>query len=383
MFEYFPNNYVWNMSANLALCMGANIGEIDDACRPLVSAAAAGDDGGTEAFLRSWSAIGDRLERLAQDDVAANRNLSAAAKYGRAWVYYATAERMQSPSLASRAQTYSKALDCFSRSICLGTENCEFVEVPYAGTSLPSLFIRAAGVAGAKTPCMVHVNGLDSTKEMIYRVGMSGALSRRGVSTLIVDQPGTGGALRLRNLVAVPEAEQWAAAAVDYLEARNDVLADRIGIMGWSLGGYYAPRAAAFEKRFKLCVAWGANYDWGEMQRRRLAKQGDRPVPHYWDHVCWVWGKGGLEEFMEFAPNISLAGILHRISVPVLVTHGANDRQIPLEYARKTYDDLINSPGRELKIFTSEEGGDEHCNVDNMTNARDYIADWVAEMLNV
>jgi hypothetical protein len=49
--------------------------------------------------------------------------------------------------------------------------------------------------------------------------------------------------------------------------------------------------AAAFEKRFKLCVAWGANHNWGELQRRRLAKEGDWPVPHYWDHVMWVWGK--------------------------------------------------------------------------------------------
>ena len=37
--------------------------------------------------------------------------------------------------------------------------------------------------------------------------------------------------------------------------------AARIGLVGWSLGGYYAPRAAAFEKRIKLVVAWGANHD--------------------------------------------------------------------------------------------------------------------------
>ena len=60
--------------------------------------------------------------------------------------------------------------------------------------------------------------------------------------------------------------------------------------MGWSLGGYYAPRAAAFEKRLALVVAWGANHDWGAVQRRRLQREGERPVPHYWDHVLWVWG---------------------------------------------------------------------------------------------
>ena len=60
-------------------------------------------------------------------------------------------------------------------------------------------------------------------------------------------------------------------------------------MLAWSLGGYYAPRAAAYERRFKVCVAWGANYDWGELQKRRLAREGDRPVPHYWDHVQWVF----------------------------------------------------------------------------------------------
>ena len=66
---------------------------------------------------------------------------------------------------------------------------------------------------------------------------------------------------------------------MDYLESRKDIDHRRIGMMGWSLGSYYAPRATAFEKRFKLCVAWGANHNWGEVQRRRLAKEGDRPYP--------------------------------------------------------------------------------------------------------
>jgi dipeptidyl aminopeptidase/acylaminoacyl peptidase len=148
-------------------------------------------------------------------------------------------------------------------------------------------------------------------------------------------------------------------------------------MMGWSLGGYYAPRAAAFEKRFRLCVAWGANHNWGELQRRRLAREGDRPVPHYWDHVMWVWGKATLEEFLAFAPQVSLVGIVKDISVPFLITHGAHDRQIPIAYAHQCYEEAINSPRRELKIFTGREGGVEHCSADNMEPARSYIADWI------
>jgi len=59
-------------------------------------------------------------------------------------------------------------------------------------------------------------------------------------------------------------------------------------MVGWSLGGYYAPRAAAFEKRFKLCVAWGANHNWGELQKKRLTREGGSACAALLDHVMWL-----------------------------------------------------------------------------------------------
>lgn len=379
MFEFFPGNYVWNLSTNLACCMGANIGELEEACRPAVHASARGDDAGTEAFFAAWCAVAERLVGLAEDDVRAGRHLSAGEKYGRACVYYMTAERMQRHAFAPRHAAYSRMLECLRKSVALRRESCIRVEIPYARSSFPGLFIGAAAPASPRAPCMVFVNGLDSVKEMVYRAGIARALRERGVSTLIVDQPGVGEALRLRGLTAVADTERWASPAFDVMAAREDVDPDRIGIMGWSLGGYYAPRAAAFDPRFSLCVAWGANYDWGEVQRRRLAREGDRPVPHYWEHVQWVWGKTSLDEFMQFVSGVTLAGTLHRIEVPFLITHGENDRQIPLEYARRTYAEAVSSRKRELKIFTAREGGVEHVSADNMAGCRDFIADWIAE----
>src|SRR5690606_15240058 len=136
------------------------------------------------------------------------------------------------------------------------------------------------------------------------------------------DQPGTGEALRLQGLTARVDAEAWAGAAVDWLQTRADVDPTRIGVVGWSLGGYYAPRAAAFEKRFALCVAWGANHDWGAVQRRRLEREGERPVPHYREHVHWVGGQHDLDTFVDFAGAIPPDGVVERITVPFLVTHG-------------------------------------------------------------
>ena len=323
--------------------------------------------------------MADRVAELADEAAAAGHYLSAAEKYCRATAYYVTAERMQSRHFAPRKQAYSTMLQTMERAIVAGSLNCERVEIPYQGKSFPALFVKGRG-AGPR-PCMVFCNGLDSVKEMIY-LSIRDQFAKRGISCLMVDQPGVGEALRLGGLCAVADSERWAGASLDYLETRKDVDHWRLGMMGWSLGGYYAPRAAAFEKRFKLCVAWGANHNWGELQRRRLAKEGDRPVPHYWDHVMWVWGNGSLEAFMDYAPRISLVGVVEKITVPFLVIHGANDRQIPLAYAHQSYDEAVNSPLRELKIFTEREGGIEHVSADNMEPARSYIADWIAQRFN-
>lgn len=379
MFEPFPGNYVWNLSTNIALNTGAQLNEVLDAIRPITALASAGD-AGTEAYLEAWSGLGDRIVELAEEDLAAGHPLSAATKYERAAVYYITGERMQRVGFAPRVEAYARMKSSFAKFIEHGGEPLEWVEIPYEGTSFPALFYRAPG-ASAKTPVVVQVNGLDSTKEMMWGAPLRTELARRGYSILMVDHPGTGEALRLRGLPAIPEAEKWAAACVDYLETRNDVDVDRIGIIGWSLGGYYAPRAAAFEKRFKTCVAWSANYNWGELQKRRAEREGENPVPHYWEHVQWVWGKDSFEEFMEFAPRVSLVGVVEKITVPFLVTHGAGDRQIPIEYAHAQYEHATASPRRELKIFTEREGGVEHVGGDNMLPAASYIADWIAETL--
>jgi fermentation-respiration switch protein FrsA (DUF1100 family) len=88
-----------------------------------------------------------------------------------------------------------------------------------------------------------------------------------------------------------------------------------------------------------------------------------------------------MDDFHEKSKGMTLEGVMERIKVPFLVTHGEQDRQIALDYAHKSYDQLTNSPARELKIFTAREGGVEHVGADNMSFGRDYIADWFAHTL--
>lgn len=380
MFKYFPTNYVWNLSVDLAIEMGARIGEIEAMCAPLQEVAKKPDAEGTQAFRDTWEKMADQLCELAQEDEARGRLLSAGEKYGRAASYLLTCERLQAHNAPNRLDLYKRMLDLFEKGTRLAGENCERVEIPYGGKHISGLLVQAENVTGP-APLLVQVNGLDSTKEMKYRVGLPAWLAKRGVSSLIIDQPGTGEALRLQGLTARYDSEHWASPVVDWLETRDDVDGKRIGMEGVSLGGYFCPRAVAFETRFACGVCWGANHDWRDVQKRRLENEGDFPVPHYWSHVCWVWGAKDTDDFMKLAEDVHLDGVVEKIKVPFLVTHGEKDSQIPLKWAERTYEQLVNSPKRELKIFTEREGGVQHSSFDNSINAGHYIADWVAETL--
>lgn len=382
MFQYFPSNYVWSLSTMIALTHGGNIGEVDAMCRPLLEAARAGDDPGTVAFYEAWKHGADQLCALADEDFAAGHMLSAGEKFGRAGLYYGIAERMQAHGFEARVAIYRRSLELFEKGRRLARENCVRVEIPYRDTHLAALYVRAEGIErGERAPIVVVMNGLDSTKEMLQKSVMGTMFARRGLSALFVDQPGTGEALRLSNLPAVYDTETWASPIVDWLERDLEVDPERIGALGVSLGGYYCPRAVAFEPRFACGAVWGANHDWREVQQARLKREGENPVPHYWKHVQWVFGAKDMDDFFAQAEHMHLNGVLDRIRVPFLVTHGENDRQIPVKYAHQTFEQLINCPKKDLFIFTAREGGVEHSSLDNPLNAGNQIADWLAEQL--
>lgn len=93
----------------------------------------------------------------------------------------------------------------------------------------------------------------------------------------------------------------------------------------------------------------------------------------------WVWGQPDMETFMALMPKVTLNGHMDKMTVPFLITHGSNDRQIPREYAYQSRDQAVNSPCVELRLFSEREGGVEHCSADNMEPVKSYIADWVRD----
>ncbi|MFK8031897.1 MAG: alpha/beta hydrolase family protein [Gammaproteobacteria bacterium] len=379
LFEYFPN-YIWNLSVAIALENGGKIGEIVDMCKPILDAAKNGDDAGTGEFLKEWVKMADKLADLAAEDISQGREFSAGAKLKRASIYYATAERMQGLGHPGRMETYKKGLDAFSQGTGYSRDNVQRVEIPYDTDKRLAGYLTMGHGTGPR-PIVVFCNGLDSSKEMLWLGGFPNELAKRGISCLCVDQPGTGEALRLEKIPATYASEQWASLWVNWLEQQSFVDAKRIGMTGISLGGHFAPRAVAFEPRFASGACWGANHNWAEVQQKRINREGENPVPHYWKHVQWVFGADNMEEFLAKAEGMHLNGVMEKIKVPFLVTHGAHDRQISVDYAHQSFDQLVNSPKRELRIFTDREGGVEHVGADNMSFGTHFIADWFAETL--
>jgi dienelactone hydrolase len=377
LFEYFPDEPNWNMSIALALQGPGIIHEIDSVCQSLKNSTERGTDNAQTSWLEKWVNLSNRLEGLAKIDEEAGNYLSAGRKFLSAANYCFIAERQVNYKNPQKVEIYKKGLSLFKKGINLRNEPVEFVEVPYKNTSLPALFIPAK--SNKKSPCMVHFDGADGIKEVLYFANLY-EYRERGISLLIVDHPGVGESLRLRNMYTGPEVEIPASACVDYLETRPDVDPDKIGIMALSLGGYYAPRAAAFEKRFKCCVAWGATWSFSYVVEQLVTPEmrGDHLLNF---QFAWITGQKTLEDTLAVARKMTLEGIADKITCPFLVVHGEKDRLIPISIAQKTIDAAVNCPVKKLKIFTSAEGGVDHCQVDNVALVREYISDWVAEIL--
>ena len=99
--------------------------------------------------------------------------------------------------------------------------------------------------------------------------------------------------------------------------------------MGMSLGGYYAPRCAAMDPRFKACVAWGAQWDYHKVWQRRISASRELQLPVPGQHLPWNTGTSTPEEALAALEPFTLDGVAQRITCPFLVCHGEDDQQIP------------------------------------------------------
>lgn len=382
MFEYFPHNYAWSLGVSASIAMGAEMSELQDALAPLLPLQSHTGKEATEAWYQSWMKIAEKLHRLAEIDEKAGNNLSAGSKFKRAANYYLLAERIVSWSDPRRMHAYETALAVFEKGARHSGDNIRRIEVPYEGGTLAG-WLRLANASGPQ-PAVLFYNGFDSIKEMHYLM-MGEIAAKRGIAVLYVDQEGTGEGVRRQRHPKRAETEVSAGAFIDALATIPEIDADRIGIIGLSMGGYCAPRAAAFEPRLKATVSFGAFFgiDTGWEAAIRGSSDGGLSdgLPETGLHAMHVTGTSKIEDALEILKSRSLEGVLDRITCPMLVVHGENDRQVALDHARKTVAGAINCSDAELRIFSIEEGSCEHVGIDNMSLQGEYIFDWLARRL--
>lgn len=382
-FRYFsgdrPEDYRWSAAFTLLLGLGhwggSSMSEMHQVGERLADKV--GDD---DAWFEEWRRAGDKVRAVADEEDKAGHRLTAAGAYLRACCYYQMAERFRLPKDDLALGVYRESIDCFHRyAERTDAPRIETVEVPFEGGSLPAYFVHAANAGSEPGPAMVFFDGLDISKELQFAHGVN-ELSRRGINCLIVDGPGNGEAIRFRGLPLRYDYDVAGTAAYEYLATRPDVAADRIGVMAISLGGYYAPRCASKEPRFAVCVAWGAIWDYHATWKRRIDAAYQTSLSVAGDHIAWVLGVDTVDEALKKLEPFTHEGIVGDLKCPLLITHGEADAQIPVEDAERLLA-AVGSTDKMLRVFTREEGGAQHCQIDYSIRGASFIADWLQSKL--
>jgi 2,6-dihydroxypseudooxynicotine hydrolase len=237
----------------------------------------------------------------------------------------------------------------------------ERIEAPLDGGRIVANLRRPEGTD--RPPLVVLIPGLDSTKEEFLR--LEDVFLARGMATASLDGPGQGEGGY--HLPIRPDYEVAVAALLDALAGRSDLDLDRAGALGVSLGGYYAPRAGAFEPRLKAVAGLSGPYSFGDCW--------DGVPPLTRETFVAKSFAGDEEEGRAKASELDLSGVAERVAQPFLAVTGKLDRLIPWEQTQRAADE---APGG---TFVLHEDGNHGCaNVPYKT--RPLVADWMRERLS-
>jgi dienelactone hydrolase len=372
----FPGNLRWSNATQIVKGMvpyGASaMAEIDNIRKRLKARAKEADL--DKAWKEEWSREADRVAAYGDKADAEGLTITAGNQYMRAGNYYYSAERFIPPGEEKMAM-YRKALRCYQGAMQRLHPDIARVEVPYEkGLTLPAYFVRGRGDA-ARKPTVVLFDGMDNAKEMsVIFAGLD--LAKRGFNVLAIDGPGQSEPLRLRNIPSRYDYEAAGIPAYDFVAARPDVDPKRVAVMGYSFGGYHAPRICAFEKRYAAGVAFGAMH-WSVYDFVTSHGVAD-PTRASSSTFQWRWVVGAKDdaEALAIAKKFTLAGVADKVECPFLVLHGQDDRVVPVASAHQLFA-ALGSKKKDLRIFTAEEGGAEHCQVDHRQYGVDFIGDWL------
>ena len=314
-----------------------------------------------DQWCAAWSRRGGVHAALAREALAAGHLLSAAEHFTRAGVCYHFGKFLFVHRPDEMRAAHEQAVACRNAALPRLRPPGERVAIPFEGRTLYGNLRRPAGID--RPPVVVMCMGLDSAKEEMD--AYENDLLRRGMATLAFDGPGQGEAEYAFPIRGDYEAPVHA--VFDWLEKRDDIDRDRIALWGVILGGYYAPRAAAFEKRAKACVGLSGPYRWLDVfdAANALTREAFRARS----------GAATLEEARDKAAALTLEGVARNITCPLLVMAGDRDTLIPPDHARR----LIAEAGGPVELLVVE--GGSHVSNNVWYRYRPQTADFLARHL--
>jgi dienelactone hydrolase len=313
-----------------------------------------------EDWHAAWCRNADMHAGLAQEAAARGRRLTAGEAWARATVAYHFAKFVWMVDPALSREAADKAVAAMAKVHEYLDPDAERLEVPLDGGRVVGNLRRPAGEA--KPALALLVPGLDSTKEEFFR--LENVFLDRGMATLSMDGPGQGESGY--DLPIRPDYDVAVTAVLDAIGGRGDLDLDRVGLLGVSLGGYYAPRALAFEPRVKAGVGLSGPY--------RFSDIWDTVPPQTRETFVAKSFAANEEEGRAKAAELDLSGVAERIRQPYLAITGKLDRLIPWEQTERAAKEAQNG------MFLLHEDGNHGCaNVPYKT--RPVAADWLREQL--
>jgi 2,6-dihydroxypseudooxynicotine hydrolase len=315
-----------------------------------------------EDWLGVWSALAEEHLKLAREAERTGRGRSAGEAYLHAALCLHFGKFVWVLDAAGHRDATERAIDALAHAHAHLDPTAERIEADLDGGRLAANLRRPAGAVRA--PLVLLIPGLDSTKEEFFH--WENVFLARGMATLSMDGPGQGESGFMLPIRA--DYEVAVAAFLDELSPRAELRIDltRVGAAGVSLGGYYAPRAAAFEPRIRAVAAISGPYDFGETWEQ---------LPPLTRETFTV--KSGASDDRDArarAGQLSLRGVAARITQPALYVTGGLDRIVPWEQTERAANETPNS------LFVLYEQGSHVCS--NVPyRYRPLVGDWMAERL--
>ncbi|HZD36869.1 MAG TPA: alpha/beta fold hydrolase [Nitrososphaeraceae archaeon] len=396
---------------------GADIGEC-------LSTAYRIKEGDFESWYSEWFKTAERVRKFGDDSLSSEHSVSARQAYIRASSYYRTAEFFlhENPSDPRIIETWQNSVDCFLKAAEHFSHPFESIEIPYEGTRIPAYFYKSplprqnninnedkdfspsSSSSSSPKPTLIVHTGFDGTQEELYSQCVVAAL-QRGYNCLTFEGPGQGRVIRKQGIPFRYDWERVVSPVIDYVIGRNEIDSNHISLMGISLGGYLAARAAAFEKRIVNCILNDGVFDVYMAFARNFPKPITEIVEQNiisksevidsviettmglltgarwaYSHGMWVFGVSSPFELLRRTIDYTLKDIINKIECQTLVLEGEKDDSFPGQ-PKLVYKSLT-CPKKYI-VFREEEGAEDHCHIGALSLANQRIFDWLDGHINV